>query len=223
MACAVLLRLSGVWTPPPVVDEELFPRSVIGVPLFVQYDDRWANERMGRSGSRIGEEGCAISAVAMLFRYYGIEVDPKVLNTFLSENEGYTDRGWIHWAKAAEFCRGQVEFVYCGPASTKVIDRHLNERNPVIVKTFIDGLTPHWVLIVGKEGDEYLINDPLAREPLGVRRLSDYGNDIDALRVYRVKRAVSSGSERDANTYEMTPVQSGLINLNEEIGCGGEM
>ncbi len=120
---------------PAVGGLEMSPGLLISVPLFRQYDERWADELMGTSGSRMGPEGSAVCAVAMLFCHYGIDVDPKILNTYLSDNGGYTERGWILWAKAAEFTQGEVEFAYAGAATHGLIDSYLRQGNPVVPLT----------------------------------------------------------------------------------------
>ncbi len=170
---------------PPVGGKDIAPGLLISVPLFLQHDPRWAEDQLGSTSSSMGSEGCAVCAVAMLFRHYGIETDPSTLNAYLSKNGGYTERGWIVWGKAAEFTGGQARFVYAGRPTHQLIDQHLVEGNPVIVKILIGGVIPHWVLVVGKEGREYLINDPLSRGASSPGKLSDYGSPIHSLRVYK--------------------------------------
>ncbi|HZD59252.1 MAG TPA: C39 family peptidase [Anaerolineae bacterium] len=159
---------------------------VIDVPFFLQNDDRWAEEEIGDSGCRMGSEGCVITSVAMLINYYGIDTDPKRLNKYLSQNGGYTEEGRIYWNKVCEFSNGKVKLTYVGPGSYDIIDEHIRSGNPVIVKIYIYKVIPHWVLIVGKEGQEYFINDPAAADKK-VRKLSDYDSDIYAVRIYEKK------------------------------------
>ena len=45
-------------------------------------------------------------------------------------------------------------------------------------------MIPHWVLIVGKEGDDYLMRDPLD-ETKTVKRLSEYESKIYAMRTLK--------------------------------------
>lgn len=166
---------------------EVFAKKIVlDVPLFLQNDERWAGDEIGTSGSRMGGEGCAVASVAMLLAYYGIDTNPKDLNEYLSRNNGYTREGWIYWNKATEPTEGKVAFTYAGPGSFEIIDANIKDGNPVIVKVLINKSIPHWVLVVGKEGGEYLINDPLASDKK-VRKLSRYDSNIYAVRIYEVK------------------------------------
>lgn len=170
----------------PSGGQEFSEKMVIDVPLFLQSDERWAEEEIGNSGSSMGSEGCAIASVAMLMNYYGIDTDPKRLNTYLSQNGGYTNEGRIYWNKVCDLADGRVKFTYAGGGSYGIIDENIRDGNPVIVKIYINKVIPHWVLIVGKEGQEYLINDPLATDKK-VSKLSKYNNDIYAVRIYEKK------------------------------------
>ena len=41
---------------------------------FSQNDTRWKNMTIGLSNSTINDYGCAIAAVAMVYKYYGIDI-----------------------------------------------------------------------------------------------------------------------------------------------------
>lgn len=188
----LLLALAGAafWRlrPQPAPFEPLggkyFSRRILlDVPLFLQNDPRWADDEIGDSGSRMASEGCVVASAAMLLRYYGIDTNPERLNRHLSRNQGYTKTGRIYWNKIAEVAGGRLRFSYAGAGSPGLIDAYLTKRNPVIVKVFIRGVVQHWVLVVGKEGREYLINDPLRLDGKGTR-LSDYESKIYAVRVF---------------------------------------
>ncbi len=64
------------------------------------------------------------------------------------------------------------------------MDRALKEKQPVIAKVFISGIIPHWVLIVGKDGDDYLMRDPL-NDAKTVQHLSTYDSKIYAMRTLK--------------------------------------
>src|SRR5207247_10435133 len=67
-------------------------------PLFRSRDDPLGG--VADNGT-LGGEGCAVAAAAMVFKFYGIDVDPQQLNWFLTSVGGYTDRGWLYWDRAA--------------------------------------------------------------------------------------------------------------------------
>jgi len=153
------------------------------VPVYRQSDPEWALERMGCAGTNLSRSGCVVTCVAMVFAYYGIETTPGTLNAFLSARGGYTDRGWLIWHQAAAFTGGHVHVAYVGPPDQGLVDANLRRHNPVIVKVLVAGGGAHWVVIVGKHGREYLINDP-SRPERARRLLSEYGTHMYALRVF---------------------------------------
>ena len=82
-----------------------FHRVELAVPSFRQGDEKWNDDPLGGvpENGTIGGEGCAVAAAAMVFKFYGIDVDPQQLNWFLSSVGGYTERGWLYWDRAAWF------------------------------------------------------------------------------------------------------------------------
>ncbi len=160
-----------------------FPWKVeVTVPAFAQADPRWRLDRMGESPGTLGAEGCAVTSVAMALAFYGMDVDPQRLNGFLSQCNGYTERGWLYWEAAAEFEAGKVRHVYEDLPSYRLIDWNLLKGNPVIVRIRPHGGGTHFVLLVGKQGWEYIAQDPGS----GGRKvaLSTFESPVEALRFY---------------------------------------
>ncbi len=163
-----------------------FPaRLELPVPLFRQADPLWAHDRLGPTDGTLGAEGCAVASAAMVLAYYGVDTDPGRLNRFVTDIGGYTPQGWIYWEAAAKLAPTRVEHVYEALPSYYLIDRNLLHGNPVIVRLrYPSGIT-HFVVIVGKEGWDYLIRDPGAGADKGVYALREFGSGIEALRFYR--------------------------------------
>ncbi len=67
-----------------------------------------------------------------------------------------------------------------------LLDHELLEGNPVIVRLKLRNGTPHFVVVVGKEGWNYLIRDPARPESWGVYPLKDLTDHIEGLRYFRV-------------------------------------
>jgi len=133
---------------------------LISVPQFLQGDPRWRDDPLGDTPGTLGGEGCAIASASMLLGHYGMAVDPKHLNRFLREHNGFEGQGWLRWESAAEFAPGLIEKAYEDLPSFLRIDWNLLLGNPVIVRIRRpDGIT-HFVVIVGKRGLDYLIRDP---------------------------------------------------------------
>ena len=119
----------------------------------------------------------------MVLAFYGMDLDPGRLNRFLSEFNGYTERGWLYWEAAAEFESGRVRHAYEDLPSYRLMDWNLLCGNPVIVRVHPEGhRNKHFVVVIGKEGWEYLVQDPGAGGRRG--RLTDFGSPVEALRFY---------------------------------------
>jgi len=170
--------------------QELLPQGGLYFPTtievhpqpFAQADSRWASQRLGSTDSTLAAEGCAVTSAAMALAFYGIPVDPGSLNVFLNANNGYTPQGWIYWEAAAEYVPGKVRHAYEDLPSYRLLDWNLARKNPVIVRIRRPEGGKHFVLLVGKQGYEYIAQDPGA----GGRRvfLSSLQSPVEALRYY---------------------------------------
>jgi hypothetical protein len=164
-----------------------FHRVELTVPSFRQGDERWSDDPLGGvvENGTIGGQGCAVAAAAMVFKFYGVETDPQQLNWFLSSVDGYTERGWIYWDRAAWVAPDRIRYAYEDLASYQLIDSNLSHGNPVIVRVRLRGGVTHFVVIAGKEGFDYLVRDPGADAAKGLYPLRELHSDIEALRFYQ--------------------------------------
>jgi hypothetical protein len=164
-----------------------FHRVELAVPSFRQSDEKWRDDPLGgvEDNGTLGGEGCAVAAAAMVFKFYGIETDPQQLNWFLTSVDGYTERGWIYWERAAWFAPDRVRHVYEDLASYQLIDSNLAGGNPVIVRVRLPSGVTHFVVIAGKDGFDYLVRDPGAGAAKGLYPLRELGSDIEGLRFYQ--------------------------------------
>jgi hypothetical protein len=176
-----------VWNQKAVMDSSgglYFPVPIrLEVPGYRQNDGRWGRDRLGPSDGTLGKEGCAVSSVAMVLGFYGVDTDPKRLNEYLGRSGGYTRQGWIYWERAAEIAPGKVRHVYEDLPSHRLVDWNLMRGNPVIVRVRLRGGT-HFVVIAGKQGLDYLIRDPGAGAAKGLYPLKDLASRVEALRFY---------------------------------------
>ena len=163
-----------------------FHRVELAVPSFRQSDEKWSNDPLGgiEENGTLGGEGCAVATVAMVFKFYGVETDPQELNWFLTSVDGYTERGWIYWDRAAWFAPDRVRHAYEDLASYQLIDSNLAGGNPVIVRVRLRSGITHFVVIAGKDGFDYLVRDPGASSAKGLYPLRELGSDIERLRFY---------------------------------------
>ena len=171
-----------------------FHRVELAVPSFHQGDDKWRDDPLGgiEANGTVGGEGCAVAAAAMVFKFYGIDVDPQQLNWFLTSTGGYTENGWLYWDRAAWFAPDRVRHIYEDLPSYQLIDSNLARGNPVIVRVRLASGTTHFVVIAGKEGFDYLIADPGGGAGRGLYPLRELGSDIEALRFYEPIANVNS-------------------------------
>lgn len=167
----------------------IFGRMEIPVPLFSQADLRWGEDALGYSEEdSLASAGCALSSAAMVLASYGVILTPKLLNQYLVEHDGYEGDSWIKWEVAAEYPPGVAEHRYEDLPSYGLIDWNLLDGNPVIVRVRRSSGNTHFVVIVGKQGFEYLIRDPASVGEQGVYPFSRLGAPIEALRFYRKKK-----------------------------------
>ena len=171
---------------PPHGGRYFFHRVELAVSSFHQSEEKWSDDPLGgvEANGTLGGEGCAVAAAAMVFKFYGIDVDPQQLNWFLTSVGGYTERGWLYWDRAAWFAPDRVRHVYEDLPSYHLIDSNLARGNPVIVRVRLGSGVTHFVVIAGKDGFDYLIADPGAGSARGLYPLRELGSDIEALRFY---------------------------------------
>jgi len=177
-----------------------FHRVELAVPSFRQSEEKWANDPLGgvEANGTLGGEGCAVAAAAMVFKFYGIDTDPQQLNWFLTSVGGYTEQGWIYWDRAAWLAPERVRHAYEDLGSYHLIDSNLARGNPVIVRVRLRSGITHFVVIAGKDGFDYLVQDPGGGSAKGLYPLRELGSDIEGLRFYepiamRLRKRPSSG------------------------------
>lgn len=196
VALLLLSLAGGLWTwlnfrertvsIPPFGGESLMV-TAIPTASYRQRDVRWANDTVGGTQESLERVGCTVCSLAMALDHYGVKVTPRELNDYLKNNDGYTAHGWLKWDSVSKISDGKVILDYIGEPSFQRIDAALKNNQPVVAKVFINGVIPHWVLIVGKEETEYLIRDPLGNGE-NVRRLSYYGSHVYAIRILKAAR-----------------------------------
>ena len=154
-----------------------------GVPYYLQNDPQWAAEPIGGSNEQMASAGCTVSALAMGLTAVGHPVNPPTLSRELKRRGGFTANGFVIWRAVSEATGGRVK-VELPTLSHEAIDAELSKNRPVIAKILLQDRIQHWVLIVGKQGADYLIMDPLNGEK-SLLRLSDRSSAIHAIRVLR--------------------------------------
>ena len=161
------------------------PRFVLSSPVhYAQRDRRWAADRIGGSGKTLYAVGCTICTLSMALAEHDVHLTPAQLNQALKKVDGYSSKGWVRWGAvlAATNRRAHAEILW--HPSSGAIESALAAGNPVVVKVAPPPMLQHWVLLVGRDGYEYLMKDPLA-PPSKLKPLSSLGSDILAVRVVK--------------------------------------
>lgn len=129
-----------------------------------QEDPKWNNIKLGTSVSTIGQQGCLITCMSMFLKFVGFDTDPQRLNTLLLNNGGYYDGNLFVWGSVTKFYPGLTFGYRYNYAALDKIDEQLARGLPAVVEVDYNPATApidqHWVLVVGKVGGSYIINDP---------------------------------------------------------------
>jgi len=141
------------------------PEGLFNVPLFLQTS--YPNAKLGFSDYSFLKYGCAVTSVAMVLRYYGLNVDPMSLNSDWKNIFGCTNEGWA-------FCwYGVTKPPYNMKISGIILPRKiisLSDLNqyfipgrPMIIflNTNFENPQGHYVVVVGKINDRFVVNDPV--------------------------------------------------------------
>ena len=173
-------------TIPTVGGKAMSIRIADAEPYFLQGDPKWADEKIGGSGETIGWVGCTLCSLAMAICDLGQKIDPPTLNKNLISQNGYTERGWLIWGAVPPATNNFAEVVYCNEPTYQQIDACLEKSQFPLVKIFLPGPIPHWVVVIGKDGQEYLVKDPAVKSRKIVK-LSTRAPAIHALRYVKKK------------------------------------
>ncbi len=164
------------------VKQMIFPP----VPHFSQGDSRWGSRVLGHS-SNISEQGCAISAVAMILNFYGRDANPASLDEYLDNNGGYSGNSVV-WGTAAKFNKSRGnKLKYERKTGSeqqllKIIKKRIKRNQPTMARVDYgkdnDLKYNHFVVCVGIADDGGIImNDPATRHGNGYKS-SDHENVI---------------------------------------------
>jgi hypothetical protein len=156
-------RIAGAPALDSNADEERFPCSSDGTPLFCQSDPRWGGRILGNDDT-LASAGCAMTATAMaLSKINGHVITPRKLDRYLDEHAGY-DGDALRWAVAASAVGLNAEKVAW---NLDTINAEVDAGRPVVVGIDSrpgsaggqDG-TDHWVAVTARRNTTYDANDP---------------------------------------------------------------
>jgi hypothetical protein len=134
---------------------------------FSQQDPKWKGKLLGTDKeSTIGSYGCLLTSISMVCSSYGIDVTPEQLNDRMRSAGGFQGAFLMPvFISGAVPGMRQSNYIECQnqPAPLSEIDSYLAAGKPVIVEVDYspkEGLQNHWIVIIAKKGDDYIIQDP---------------------------------------------------------------
>ena len=194
-----------------------------------QRDPRWKGEKLGFDESvSIGTDGCTLTCLTMLVNGYGFNETPDTLNRKLlnlGSGNGFRD-GLIVWEGLAKAFPKIVyrNYIVCRakPAPLESINKSLDSGQPLVVevdRSPSPGLESHWVVLIARQGNDYLILDPWPfptdSGPVSLAGRYGFGNPLDQVITAVVWYQDSSPSPAPTaplpNTGLMVCVQGSLV------------
>jgi hypothetical protein len=133
-----------------------------------QQDPQWKNDLLGFGdpGDTIGYLGCALTSVAMLLSGHGYAETPKSLNQKLKSVSGFVSAA-IRWGAVSQIYPkvSLKAYIPCTTSEAPLgqIDASIAAGQPAIVQVDsspAEGIQTHWVVLYGRQGDDYLMLDP---------------------------------------------------------------
>jgi len=140
---------------------------------YNQRDSQWGNMYLGETSYLMKDSGCFITSVAMLANHSGRNILPSDIAQL---SAAVTSSGDLKWSFNVNGVGVSVS-----SASKSELDQRLG-NGPVIAGLY--GGPDHFIVILRKEGDNYIMHDPFLENGSN-RPLSDKYNvsDISSLRV----------------------------------------
>jgi hypothetical protein len=141
--------------------------STCPVPFYWQSDPRWSGNKFGTCSCTIGSCGCALTSVAMTFKYYGVNRDPASLAQCLGNRACP-----LYWTNSCS--DNKVSFNGWVSFNWTKLESELKQNRPVVLQLNRNG-GMHFVVAVSGSGNTaqgYLVNDPALKQGTRVK-LSD--------------------------------------------------
>jgi hypothetical protein len=146
---------------------------------FSQNDPRWAGDLLGKSAVTIGQAGCLVTVTASVLADFGVKIDPRQLNDWLAENQGYVHGNLFVFSSVERLGIRLEDIVYCWwePAPMEYVAEALGRGWGVAALVdFTPGgsIQQHWVRVLECTSDDCMIIDPWRPPGREVVSLLDY-------------------------------------------------
>lgn len=132
------------------------PNPVAALWHYYQTDPRWANTTIGNSNSTMKNYGCAVAALAMIFKFHNEDITPGKLakQPLFSFDLIKWPANWRSINLIANETRQKVNWAK--------VDANLANGHPVIVFVRAVGKSGgHYVVVFAKDSRGYIVNDSM--------------------------------------------------------------
>ena len=163
---------------PAVVETKV--QALLPVAFFSQRNPAWAGNRLGTcsSSTTIGTDGCAISSIAMAGARSVNNFNPATLNSYLTDNGGYSSGCLVRWASPANI-DGTGGFVYIGSGGTVTSAAKLkgiiDQDRFAVARSY--RFAGHYVVIIGYNGNGSRLSDFVYLDPWDLSAVYRYVGD----------------------------------------------
>lgn len=136
-----------------------------GVPLFLQFDERWGYTPYGKTVG--GVSGCAPTCLSMVAYYLtgNTEYTPAYMMKFSTDNGYVNSEGGTQWTLFSQGAKKLGFKVEELPLSESVLVNRVEKGYPVVLSVREGDFTVngHYVVIVGYENGKFKVNDPFSK------------------------------------------------------------
>ncbi len=196
---------------------------------WLQSDGRWGSISFGNVGDTIAKSGCAITSIAKLMVHTQAVPDdtsqfnPGIFCTFLKQRGGFTENGWLYWAKVNDYTSSfryvdvySVEGKSAGEKTEK-IKSYIDSGYAVVVAVKYSG---HYVAVDKVENGIVYIMDPASNDR--TRLFDSYDNaGVMTLRIFKGPtngQASSPNPPTPSDNYTVGKEGSGVYRITSSDG-----
>lgn len=119
--------------------------------FYSQKDDRWGNKKIGGTKYLMKDYGCAVTSVAMAYRFDGDNYSPQTILT----RADFTSQALIYWPN------GWKKMAF----NSSIVDKQLDDDKAVIVHIRKGNTAGHFVVIHHKDDNYKNLNDYIVHDP----------------------------------------------------------
>lgn len=173
---AVSVEIRAAARPPAL---EAKTAALLPVAFFSQRNSAWASNQLGTcTGTTIGSAGCAISSIAMAGARSVTNFNPATLNSYLTQNGGYSGGCNVRWASPANI-DGTGGFTYIGSGGTVTSAAKLkgiiDANRFAVVRSY--RFSGHYAVIIGYNGNGTQLSNFVYLDPWDLNAVYRYVGD----------------------------------------------